>query len=428
MKNTVQKDGFVIIKKRVISTVLLIAMVFGIVGSAEAGGIFDIKEIQSGTAIENDVFLTGEKPTLNEDVNGNVYAFGPEVVINGDIDGSLFVIGNQVNLQGNVTGSVYALAVTFQQMEESGITQSLYTLAVDLRTQKGSSIGRDVWAVALSAVLRGAIGRNLNAVLGLFEIYKLLRDNFNFTITGLTFAPIQQTDNNPSLSLNLVARPHLHRAFMHGPFGDITTDRIVPQAENDPAALILPQLQAFLTFLVIGWLMIWWKPALFQRWVDMVRNKPLASMGYGLVVLINGYIIFILLLVLVVSLVIALYFFKLPILGSIVLGGGLSGLGLAFATFLMCTIYLSKAIVAFLAGFLILSKLWPGVLKYKVLPLLLGLILYVLIAAIPYIGWITGFLVTLLGLGAIWLVWRVKTLPDDFDFSQINPISKGVTP
>ena len=73
--------------------------------------------------------------------------------------------------------------------------------------------------------------------------------------------------------------------------------------------------------------------------------------------------------------------------------------------FLVCATYLSKAIVAYLAGVLILNLIGPKAVKHKVLSLLLGLTLYVLI-----IGWITGFLCNLLGHGAMWQVWFTKTL------------------
>jgi hypothetical protein len=94
------------------------------------------------------------------------------------------------------------------------------------------------------------------------------------------------------------------------------------------------------------------------------------------------------------------------------LGIGLNSLGLAFTVFLVCTTYLSKAIVAYLAGTLILKLIWRNADKYKVLPLLLGLTLYVFIAQIPLLGWVTGFLLTILGLGAMWLVGFTKDLPE----------------
>jgi len=53
-----------------------------------------------------------------------------------------------------------------------------------------------------------------------------------------------------------------------------------------------------------------------------------------------------------------------------------------------------------------LKRLAPGVMKYRILPLLLGLVLYVVLRSIPVLGWAIEGIVTILGLGAIWLAVR----------------------
>jgi hypothetical protein len=62
--------------------------------------------------------------------------------------------------------------------------------------------------------------------------------------------------------------------------------------------------------------------------------------------------------------------------------------------------------VAFLVGTLILRRLAPNSLRYKILPLLLGLVLYVLLAWLPYFGWVVAVVVNAIGLGAAWLAYR----------------------
>jgi hypothetical protein len=150
----------------------------------------------------------------------------------------------------------------------------------------------------------------------------------------------------------------------------------------------------------------------FQRWADAIRKRPALSAGYGFVVLVNGFLLPILLFLIIIGFAVAFYFLKLPAITWIILGGGLNALGLAFTAFLVCTTYLSKAIVAYLAGTLILNLIGPKAGKYKALSLLLGLIIYVFIASIPILGWVAGFLLTLLGLGAMWQVWYTKISPE----------------
>ena len=214
MKDLVQAVGHVILKKGLLSAFLLLALVVGIVGSAQAGGMVQVDRVQTGTVIEKDVFLTGDNPTLEGTVNGDVFAFGSDVAIKGDIDGSLFVVGDQVTLDGNVTGSVYSLALSFNQTAASSIARSLYILAVDLSTQKGSTIGRDLWTVALSASLQGETARDTKAVIGLLKIYRILRDGFNRSILGMSPSnPNQQVASLAASSVRTVTYLHSQKSL-----------------------------------------------------------------------------------------------------------------------------------------------------------------------------------------------------------------------
>jgi hypothetical protein len=415
MKDSVQAIGRVILKKGLLSVFLLLALIVGVVGSAQAGGMVQVDRIQTGSVIEKDVFLTGDNPTLDGTVNGDVFAFGSNVAIMGDIDGSLFVVGDQVILDGDVTGSVYSVALSFDQTETSSIARSLYILAVDLSTQKGSTIGRDLWTVALSASLQGDTARDTKAVIGLLQIYRILRDGFNRSILGMSpSSPNQQIESVAVSSVRIVAHPHSQKALARiGSHVDFSPELKTGPAKNiSTAEWLLQRLQALVTFFLIGGLVLWWKPEYFQRWADTVRNRPAASAGYGFIILMNGFLAPFLLLAIIVGFAVVFYFLKLPAIALIILGGGLSSLGLAFTAFLVCATYLSKAIVAYLAGALILNLIWRNAVKYKLLSLLLGLTIYVFIAQIPIVGWITGLLLTILGLGAMWLVWFTKALPE----------------
>jgi hypothetical protein len=89
-------------------------------------------------------------------------------------------------------------------------------------------------------------------------------------------------------------------------------------------------------------------------------------------------------------------------------GVGFTSLGLVFWFSLLFVSYGTKVIVAFLVGLLILERLAPKANEYKILSLLLGLALYVLLASIPYIGWVIAVLVNAVGLGAAWLAYKDK--------------------
>lgn len=82
--------------------------------------------------------------------------------------------------------------------------------------------------------------------------------------------------------------------------------------------------------------------------------------------------------------------------------------------FLLLVSYGSKLVIAFLVGRLVLQRLAPQSADHKVWPLLAGVALYVLIRSIPLLGWLVGVAATLVGLGAMWLVyrgWRAQAAP-----------------
>jgi hypothetical protein len=242
--------------------------------------------------------------------------------------------------------------------------------------------------------MQGQTERSTVAIIGPWELFKILRDVVNQNIIG--FVPNQPSlakGNSEDVSFRAISS---HRAMM----------RFAKDKDTEPSALadwLLAALTSFLNFLIVGGLMLWIFPHQFQGWAEKVKKAPLAAAGYGAVVLINGYLLPGLILFLLVGLLLGLIYVSLSSLAWPVFWVGIGSLVALFALFTLATTFLSKAIVAYLAGTFIFSKVAPGALQYRVLPLLLGLLIYVPLAAIPYLGTFIGLVVTLLGLGAIWL-------------------------
>ena len=375
-----------------ITVIGMVAVMLLFPASAGAEKVLHANAVPAGQVIDNDVFLIGQQPVVDGTVNGDVFIVGSDVTIRGEVNGSVFVVAENLHLPGVVSGNLYAAAVELTQPTESQIGRSLYALTLSLITEPESSIGRDLNTVALSARMQGQTERNTAAIIGPWELFKILRDIVNQNIIG--FAPNQPSlakSNSEDVSFRAV-RPQ--RAMM----------RVAKDTE--PSELVdwlLTALKSFLNFLIVGGVMLWIFPRQFQGWADKVRREPLAAAGYGAVVLINGYLLPGLILFLLIGLLLGLIYVSLSSLAWPVFWVGVGSLVALFALFTLTTTFLSKAIVAYLAGTFIFSKVAPGALQYRVLPLLLGLLIYVLLAAIPYLGIFIGLVVTLLGLGAIWL-------------------------
>ncbi len=59
-----------------------------------------------------------------------------------------------------------------------------------------------------------------------------------------------------------------------------------------------------------------------------------------------------------------------------------------------------------LGGKLILSRIKPEWAEHKIWPLILGVVIFAILVAIPIFGGLVNAIVILLGLGALWLYGR----------------------
>jgi hypothetical protein len=121
------------------------------------------------------------------------------------------------------------------------------------------------------------------------------------------------------------------------------------------------------------------------------------------------------------------------LLGVVTLGqmfGSVFGLGgavlsVAIVLFGFVVKYVAKVIVAFVVGRLVMARLAPQTQSSaggKAWALVAGVFVYAIMRAVPVLGWLVGILVTLCGLGAIFVVLRDLLRP-----SAASPSTEEVT-
>jgi len=400
---------------RVILTLLLLAA--GILLATQS--VFAEDNIYTGTiptseVISNDIIIYGNNVIVNGTVEGDVFAAGRTVTINGSVGGSLFAAAEKVTINGDVAGSVYSAAVNIEFGSEATIGRSLYFFALRISIAQGTLIEWDLVGFALGAELGSSPGRDQRVVFGLVELVLRILDRFDIETGNLALlpAPVDIVQRGSGLFGKL--------AFVSGNSGSsgrIVTDGgdVVPilykeeleeMSQGEKAGQwSMNRLRDLVTFLVIASLTAWWFPSAFGRWAFYLRARPLASAGFGIVAWASGFAGFGILLALILAIGIGLISATLGALAVAFWGVSFPSLLLAFAIFLIFVLYLSKGVVAYLVGFLILERLAPKVAAHKFWPLLLGLIIYVLLRSIPYFGWAVSLVVTLIGLGAVWLTY-----------------------
>lgn len=382
------------------------------VQSARAEPIYYGDTIAGDQTIDNDAALNGDQVEINGTINGNVFAFGKEVTVNGTINGSLFVVGDKVTVGGTVSGSVFAVATNFSLISSSRIDHTLYVLTVSLVTERDAVIGRDLKGISLGARLRGQVNRDTELVIGMLELVRLAINAANGVTTGKPISlapaginPIAQVNGQTLAVRQAAAGPAGSRQVQIQAQEEGATD----DTTNSSAATVdflLKHLRSYISYLIVGGLCIWLIPQQLSGWADHLRRKPLRAAGSGTIAYFMGFIIAVLLVLLAIATTVGLFGLSLTSLALTWGGLSFSATGLAFWTFLLFVTFISKIIVTYLVGLLILQRFYPRAAAYRIWPLMLGLLLYVIICAIPYLGWAVGLIITFMGLGAVWMAYN----------------------
>lgn len=409
--------------------VILMGGGFSLVSPARAQGIQVTFEdsVPAGEVVENDAFLSGTSVNIDGMVVGDAFAVGAVVEVNGEVDGSLVAIGQNVVINGKVGGTTYVAAVTLELGEDAELGRNLYFIGGNINTAEGSIIGRDLVTISFGGRFNGEIGRNTVGIIGPFEMIKIFMDLIGRPIsepqTGLdtsgTSYRVQEKPVNLSgflPAVNPIALSRLSEQQLAGTnpsIGELDQSNQTDSAIDSDRVLDWFQgvVVEFFTLLVFGLLGIWLFSSFLKRSGQQIESKPLKSTGIGLLglvisVALIGAVVLVALLILMLGIGLgALSFWDLA---WAVWGVGFTSLGLAFWLSLLFVSYGTKVIVTFLVGTLILERLAPKANQYKILPLLLGLLIYVLLAWLPYFGWVVAVLVNAVGLGAAWLAYRDK--------------------
>ena len=162
----------------------------------------------------------------------------------------------------------------------------------------------------------------------------------------------------------------------------------------------------YIALLLVGLFALWLFPGHLRRWGDKAMRAPFSSLGLGLVVAIVGTFALVLLWALILALALGVGRIGFSGLGTAMGLLGFFAISTAGAVLYVIVVFISKLVFAFQAGFLILRKFERTGFWYRLGVLALGLLIYVLLTAIPYIGWAVAVVVMMIGTGAIFLVFN----------------------
>lgn len=437
---------------------LVLLLTAGGLHTAQAFEFDDDGFIGANEVISDDVILSGGQVTMEGTINGNLIAMGEDIEISGIVNGDVLAWGGRVTISGRVNGNVFAGA---QLIAVSGPVQaSLYAVGQLLKLEApaevehnlmfaglsfeqtaGAKIGRDVLTAGMQVWLAGEVGRDVTVSVDRLSLEGKVGRNVRAEVSApskdeaadsrlldwiarvsempITFKPgglrvsadaqiggkLAYT-SSVDQAANILAQPEGGVEYTYKP-EETTQEQPKITILVNPLHWGLGQIRALTTLLILGALGIWLFPAALTRSAEGVQAKPWRALAWGFVVLVVGYAALVIAagLIFVLGLVFAVVTFGE--LTATVWGIGFALLALMGNIFNLLVAHISKLVVAYALGRLILRRGSLATASQCFWALVLGIVVYQiprsLLDIVPCVGPLVGFIVTLFGLGALWL-------------------------
>ena len=336
--------------------------------------------VAAGETINDTLLAVGETVSIDGDVNGDLFAFARLVTIRGNVSGDVISAGETVDIQGKVGGSVFG-AGRAVKLAQSRIGRNFFGAGNDVAVGTGAEIvgnaaaagqtvsvdgkiGVDLFTAARDFVLRGGVQRNVAAA--------------GETVTLL--APAEVGGNLVARVGDLEKVQVASGATVRG-----NVDKQVAQGmPARPAAgnkYLLPsfyvwQLVRLGAAFLSGLLLLFVFPGL--------QTASLADAGAAVKAGVFGLITAIALPVMALIACITVIGLPLGIIGAILWLFGL---------------YFAKTVVAQMIGRMLFRA--PHGVPHYAATLLAGLVIVIIAVNLPWIGWLFGLVLTLVGLGML---------------------------
>ncbi|UCH24938.1 MAG: hypothetical protein JSV66_13435 [Trueperaceae bacterium] len=390
-------------------------------------------ELRSGDSVwlapdevlEDDLYVTATTFVLDGIVRGDVLFAGQNLTVNGTIEGDLMAGGQTITINGSVTDDVRLGGAVLLLGHGSRIGDDVSAAGYSFEAEPGSVVDGGLGFTGRQATLAGTIAEDLLISAYGLELYGTVAGNVEASLA----APGTQAGFDPNVwlpGLPAVAEVHAGlRADDGAVIGgnlNLTTNESFPIPSGLVAGeVVLEEIDSFLTtrqnpFLsavrryfvlaVIGLLLLWLTPQLMRNSATAIEERAAHSLGLGAVILVGVPLAIVLCAALVIALAILFGTATLGELSFVVATIGAALLVPVTILFGLAVIYLSQVLVGFLVGRWVLDRYSAERTSGPLWPLLLGLLIVLVLTAIPYFGPMFAIAVSLFGLGSLWLVWR----------------------
>ncbi len=420
----------------VVTVLILMMAVFVTPAYAFEDRTGDYVSIEKNVVIDDDLYVTAQVFTLDGKVTGDLVVFAQTITINGEVGGDLIAAGQTVIINGKVADDVRIAGAGLQLGSQAVIGDDLVAAGASLETKDDSVVSGELVVGAGQALLEGDAMGDVLAGTGGLELTGSFGGNVaayvgetddnappmgmymsNSPITLPNVRPGLKISNEASIEGNLIYSSTKELSFPAGVIsGKITrtepeyeSQTVVSPPERHPLVdWSLNLLRNLVTLILIGLLFVWLTPKVLNTLTENIRTKLAPSLGWGLVAYAAFF--FAILLVLVITIIggVIFGFFTLGSLTATIIFVGLFLIFALMLGFILIASFLTKITVGNALGKWIFGLTRSNLADNKYWSMILGVLVVVLAVSIPFIGWLFGLVVLILGLGAFWLWGREK--------------------
>lgn len=355
--------------------------------------------VPEGETREADLYIWAQSLEIAGTLDGDIVAGFQEGSITGTVTQDLNGMSETMRITGMVGDDVRFACETFYL--DGHIGGDLIVAAKDVQISETAVIDGDAIIAGGTVTVDGTIGGRARIMTGFLDMDGTIAGNAEITTDG---------------GIRLGPDAHIGGdLFYEGPSeidvpegtvaGEITFQRVIKEEfEFDfdflGGASVLFHFLGFIAALVAGTIIVALTTDHARRTAEIIRTKPLKSLGIGFVTYICMPIVLLLLLVFILT---------IPLMFVV---------GLAYAI----ALYIAKFYFAIWLGNLILRR--GGRTDVSPIPsMLLGLTIVYLVTAIPFVGTLIGIVIIFFGLGA--LMQRKETRLDAA-FEPAPVVSNGL--
>ncbi len=407
---------------------VLSLFIFVPAASAYDGRSGDRVVIGKDEVINDDLFVGATEVIVDGTINGDLVTGAQIVTINGKVTGNVIAAGSSVTVNGEVGYDLVAMAAAVTIGPDARINHNVYASGASVESQSGSQIGGSLFIGAGQGLVSGEITNDLLVGGGRLRLESTVGRNAKIAVdsSDSSYSPRynQYGPNTPPMPSVPAGLTFGSAAHVAGNFEYISS-QTVPAANsvstrvthtlpaqdeqlskelaqrNKTSTYLFDALRRMISLLLVGLLIAWLAPRWITSPAEKLLSRPLPSLGIGLVGLVAAPLTWFMALGVVILIAVVFGLLSLGNLTGLTLLAGFPALGLVFIAILFVLTYLCQAIVAFLGGRWILSRIRPEWNSKIYAPLLIGLFILSLLFAVPFFGSLLEFVIILVGLGAI---------------------------